>query len=218
MRSGLPGLFIPILCVSQLDPTVCVLRNVSPVLVYCSWLCQIVFFFDFEPPFFTVPPAMSAACWMCIVNELFGGVIHHRLCLWLRRVSSMIDVTACDCSTLVELIISTFFGRVILVLPRFIVAVWASGSHNPRTGSVSRRRRYLYLSSMLIKTTFDTALMNWTDPGASTNPPNRFRLGDHEVTYTLCMTLCFLQSKTIIHVVNGSEVLSVRDFLHGYLS
>ena len=57
-------------------------------------------------------------------------------------------------------------------VPRFIhVAVWVSGYHNPGVRLGSRHRRYLYVNSILIKTTFDSDLMKWIDLGVSTNPP-----------------------------------------------
>ena len=94
-------------------------------------------------------------------------VDQNRLFLLLRRMSSL--NAWCCCVWLLNACRTHHLN----VLRRVIhVAVWTSGYHNPGVRSVSRRRRYLYLNSILIKTAYGPDLTNWTDPGVSTNPPN----------------------------------------------
>ena len=94
-------------------------------------------------------------------------------------VSSMLDVTACDCSTLVELTPSQRLeeGHLGHAKIHVDVAIWAS----PKIRSASRRRRYLFLKSILIKTTYDSDLIDELDRSWCVHESNQQvqNLGDH---------------------------------------
>ena len=67
----------------------------------------------------------------------------------------------------------TTLRRVIWTTIRFLhEAVWASGFDNPGVRSVFCCWRCLSFVSVLIKTTYDSDLKNWTDPGVNTDPCN----------------------------------------------
>ena len=113
------------------------------------------------------------------LDELSRRVIHQtRLFLWLRRMS-FLNVW-CYCVWLLNPP-SQRFGEGHL-------------GHASGTRSVSRRRKNLYLNSILFKTTYDSDLMDERSWCVHESILQIQNLGDHEVTKTLCMILSFLQN------------------------
>ena len=117
-------------------------------------------------------------------------------CCFDAWVSSMLVVTACDCSTLDELTISTYCGGSFWSCQD--QSTWRFGPLDltiQGVRSIFQHERYLYLNSILIKTTcpriHPMGSESWSSRGSGVS-----------------LIWSFLQ----MHILNGSEALSNGDF------